>query len=252
MAGPETELGPEVGVSGDVDPPGVPPGRSVQLRHGTVALRDVAGPAGAPAIIMLHGWTATADINFFRVYGPVSEHFRVLAFDQRGHGRGIRTRAPVRLEDCADDVIALADAIGLERFVVLGYSMGGAVAQLVWRRHSERLLGLVLVATAAHFNVHRTERLSFLGLTGLAAAARVTPAPAHRWVTGQLYLQRKTTSWAPWAVNQARTNNWRPRPRPVPQRRVVGRDRRAHGRRRDDERRGRPRHPADQALRGDP
>jgi 3-oxoadipate enol-lactonase len=209
MAGPEIELGPTAAVSGDLDPPGVPPGRKVELPHGTVVLRDLPGPIGAPALVLLHGWTATADLNFFRAYHALSDHFHVLAFDQRGHGNGIRSRAPVRFEDCADDVIAVADAIDVERFVVLGYSMGGAVAQLVARRHAERLLGLVLVATAAHFNEHRTERLSFLGLTGLAAAARVTPAPAHRWVTGQLYLQRRTASWAPWAVNQARTNNWR-------------------------------------------
>jgi 3-oxoadipate enol-lactonase len=172
-------------------------------------LRKLAGPRGAPDLVLLHGWTATADLNFFRAYGPLTEHHRLLAFDHRGHGTGIRGRAPFRLEDCADDVIAMADAIGLDRFVVLGYSMGGAVAQLVWRRHGERLLGLVLAATAGHFNVHRNERLSFLGLRGLAAAARLTPAQAHRWFTGQLYLQRKIESYEPWAANQASSHDWR-------------------------------------------
>jgi 3-oxoadipate enol-lactonase len=172
-------------------------------------LRELAGPPGAPALVLLHGWTATADLNFFRVYGPLSEHFRVLAFDHRGHGTGIRARAPVLLEDCADDVIAMADSIGLDRFVAFGYSMGGAVAQLVWRRHGERLIGLVLAATAGHFNVHRNERLSFLGLSGLAAAARLTPAQAHRWFTGQLYLQRKIDSYEPWAANHASSHDWR-------------------------------------------
>jgi 3-oxoadipate enol-lactonase len=103
----------------------------------------------------------------------------------------------------------MADAVGLDRFVTLGYSLGGAVAQLVGRRHRARLDGLVLVATASHFNVHRSERLSFLGLTGLAAAARVTPARAHRWVTNQLYLQRRTSSWEAWAAQQAADHSWR-------------------------------------------
>jgi pimeloyl-ACP methyl ester carboxylesterase len=172
-------------------------------------LREVPGPPGAPALVLLHGWTATADLNFFRVYDSLSEHFRVLAFDHRGHGTGIRSRAPFRLEDCADDVVSMADAIGLQRFVVLGYSMGGAIAQLVWRRHGDRLVGLVLAATASHFNAQRNERLSFLGLTGLAAAARLTPAQAHRWVSTQLYLQRKIDSWEPWAVSQASAHSWR-------------------------------------------
>jgi 3-oxoadipate enol-lactonase len=188
------------------DPPGLPPARPVELPAGTVRLRELPGPPGAPVLVLLHGWTTTADLNFFRVYGALAEHFRVLAFDHRGHGSGIRTRAPFRLEDCADDVVAMADAIGLDRFVALGYSMGGAVAQLLARRHGSRLGGLVLVATASHFNV---QRLAFLGLTGLAAAARVTPEPAHRWATGQLYLQRKTADWDGWAKQQATGHSWR-------------------------------------------
>jgi 3-oxoadipate enol-lactonase len=192
-----------------VAPPGLAPGRSVGLPAGTVTVRDIPGPPGAAALVLLHGWTATADLNFFRIYEPLAEHFRVVAFDHRGHGAGIRTRGPFRLEDCADDVVAMADAIGLDRFVVLGYSMGGAIAQLLWRRHGDRLTGLVLAATASHFNAHRSERLSFLGLTGLAAAARITPVQAHRWVGNQVYLQRKVDAWDPWAVAQASAHDWR-------------------------------------------
>ena len=160
-------------------------------------------------VVLLHGWTATADLNFFACYEALGEHFRLLAFDQRGHGRGIRTRRTFRLEDCADDVAAMLDALGTGPVVALGYSMGGAVAQLLWRRHPERVRGLVLAATASRFNGGRNERLSFLGLTGLAALARLTPAQAGRWLTHQLYLQRKTSSWSPWAVDQIKGNDWR-------------------------------------------
>ena len=163
-----------------VDPPQLPAGREIELDHGTVFVREVPGPADAPTVFLLHGWTATSDLNFFRNYEALGGHARVLAFDHRGHGRGLRSRKLFRLEDCADDVVAVADALGVDRFVVLGYSMGGAVAQLVWRRHAERLDGLVLCATAPHFNRHRNERLSFLGLTGLAALARLTPAQVRR------------------------------------------------------------------------
>jgi 3-oxoadipate enol-lactonase len=203
LAADAVETGPPV------DPPGLSAGRRITLPAGPAVLRDLPGPPGAPNLVLLHGWTATADLNFFRVYEPLSEHFRVLAFDHRGHGTGIRARAPFRLEQCADDVVAMADAIGLDRFVAVGYSMGGAVAQLLWRRHNERLVGLVLAATAGHFNVLRNERLSFLGLGGLAAAARLTPAQAHRWFTGQLYLQRKIDSYDAWAAHQASSHDWR-------------------------------------------
>jgi 3-oxoadipate enol-lactonase len=190
-------------------PPGLLPGRCVDLPAGTIQLRDLPGPPGAAPLVLLHGWTATADLNFYRVYQPLSEHFRVLAFDHRGHGAGLRPRRRFRLEDCADDVVAMAEAIGLDRFVVLGYSMGGAIAQLVWRRHGERVAGLVLAATASHFNAYRSERLSFLGLTSLAAAARITPVQAHRWVGNQVYLQRKVDSWDAWALAQASSHDWR-------------------------------------------
>jgi 3-oxoadipate enol-lactonase len=87
--------------------------------------------------------------------------------------------------------------------------MGGAVAQLVWHRHRERVDGLVLCATAPYFNGRRDERLSFIGMTGLAAIARVTPAQTREWLTEQFYLQRKSLTWEPWAVQQAASHDWR-------------------------------------------
>jgi 3-oxoadipate enol-lactonase len=176
---------------------------------GTIPVRDIAGPPGAPTVVLLHGWTATADINFHTCYRPLAEHFRVVAFDHRGHGVGGRVREPFRLEDCADDVVAVADALGIDTFVPVGYSMGGAVAQLVWRRHRERLDGLVLCATAPYFAGRRPERLSFVGLTGLATLARYTPAQARSWISEQVYLQRRSETWGPWATEQVAQHDWR-------------------------------------------
>lgn len=133
----------------------------------------------------------------------------MIAFDQRGHGVGARTRRPFRLEDCADDVIAVADALGIDTIVPVGYSMGGTVAQLVWRRHPQRVDGLVLCATAPYFAGRRDERLSFVGLTGLATLARYTPSQARAWITDQVYLQRRSESWGPWATEQIERHDWR-------------------------------------------
>jgi 3-oxoadipate enol-lactonase len=84
---------------------------------------------------------------------PLAARFRVVALDQRGHGRGIRI--PVRrrfsLADCADDVAALLDALHIHRAMLVSFSMGGAVAQLVWRRHEDRVAGLVLCSTTSSF-----------------------------------------------------------------------------------------------------
>lgn len=189
--------------------PPLPPGRPVDLAAGRVLLRELPGPPGAPTVVLLHGWTASADLNFCTAYDALGEHFRVLAFDHRGHAAGIRTRRRFRLEDCADDVAELLDAVGAGPAIALGYSMGGAVAQLLWRRHPEAVQGLVLAATAARFKARYNDRLSFLGLRSLGRLARLTPAQARAWLTHQLYLERKTASWEPWAIEQAASHDWR-------------------------------------------
>ena len=200
----DTESGPQI-----LTPP-LPTGRFVELDgRGTVIVRDFGGRPGAPVVALLHGWTATADLNWFRTYDALGEHYRVIAFDHRGHGTGLRSKKPFRLEDCADDVVDVATALGIDRFIPVGYSMGGPIAQLVWRRHPERVTGLVLCATAPYFAGRRNERRMVLGITGLATMARVAPEPAKVWLTEQLYLQRKTMQWEPWAIQQAATHDWR-------------------------------------------
>ena len=185
-----------------------------------------------------------------------------LAFDHRGHGRGIRIAAAVparglrrrRRRRCAD-------VLGIERFIAVGYSMGGAVAQLVWRRHPDaRARARAGAPRPAHFNARRNERLSFLGLAGLAALARLTPAQARRWLTdAALPRSARPATWEPWAVERggrarlADGPRGRPGARRVPLRRLARRDRRA-----DVGRSSRcsddvvPGAPPDPAVRGDP
>jgi 3-oxoadipate enol-lactonase len=195
---------------GGASRPDLPSGAAMELPgRGTTFVRTVPGPPGAPALLLLHGWTATADLNWFTCYEPLGRHYRVVAIDHRGHGQGIRSKKLFRLEDCADDAMAVCDVLGIDKIIPIGYSMGGPVAQLLWQRHRDRVSGLVLCATSGYFVTSREERLSFLGLSGLAAVARLTPLQARRWLTEQLYLQRKTSQWETWAVEQASLHDWR-------------------------------------------
>ncbi len=194
----------------DPMPPVLPPGAAMQLPgRGTTFVRRLEGPPDAPTVLLLHGWSASADLNWFTCYEPLAEHYRVIALDHRGHGRGIRSRKTFKLEDCADDAVAVCDVLGIDKFIPVGYSMGGPVAQLIWQRHRQRTMGLVLCATAAYFATSREERLSFLGLSGLAAVARLTPLQARQWLTEQFYLQRKADQWEPWAIHEASRHDWR-------------------------------------------
>jgi len=148
-------------------------------RHGrTTEVRDIPGPDGATPVMLLHGLGATARLNWAPCFRPLSQGFRVLSLDHRGHGRGLRTRR-FRLEQCADDAVAAAQARGAEPFIAVGYSMGGPIASLTWRRHPEQVAGLVLCATARHFMPRNVAVAARLGLPAVAQMARLAPSRAH-------------------------------------------------------------------------
>jgi 3-oxoadipate enol-lactonase len=164
-----------IGLSlGRVSADTVPAGTPVELAgRGTVLAYDVPGPPGAPTLVLLHGLGATGTLNWFPSFGPLSERFRVVAMDLRGHGHGLKAGARYRLADCADDAIALMDALGIDRCVPVGYSLGGPVSQLMWYRHRDRVEGLVLCATSRNFRGHPVEQWGFRGLAGLVIALRL-------------------------------------------------------------------------------
>jgi 3-oxoadipate enol-lactonase len=143
----------------------------------------------------------TADLNWFTCYEALGERFRVLAIDHRGHGGGIRSWRPFRLSDCADDAAALAQQLGVEKLTAVGYSMGGSVAQLLWRRHPELVEGLVLCATSRSFSgQHRGSQIYFASLLGLSVATRFTPRPVVRNFYGHLVRQRASGTVDAWGL----------------------------------------------------
>ena len=157
-----------------VPPPDLPVGRVVHVPgRGEMFVRQQEGPAGALPVLLLHGWTVSADTTWFPVYPVLAAHHGVLALDHRGHGRGLRTESPFSLEECADDAAALLDLLGVKRAVVAGYSMGGAVAMLLWKRRPDLVAGLVLAATALEWRSSPRERLLWRGVTLLDLTLRV-------------------------------------------------------------------------------
>jgi 3-oxoadipate enol-lactonase len=198
----------------DVD---LPEGRWLDLpARGRTWLTDVPGPSPeAPAIILLHAVGCTGMLTWFPVVAALARRYRVVVFDQRWHGRGMVSEH-FSIRDCADDVAAVADALGLDAPVVAGYSMGSIVAQRCWRQHPRRFGGLVLAATTDHFRTTGPERLFHWGMeTGMGAfgalsrsrtvnaAARIAtealldPSDTHTWALGEW------RSTSPWAVAQA-------------------------------------------------
>jgi 3-oxoadipate enol-lactonase len=191
--------------------PSLPPGRPLELPgRGRTFVRELVGPAGAPTILLLHGWTASADLNWFRCYSSLGRSYRVVALDHRGHGRGIRSGRPFRLRDCADDAAAVVEELGVGPVIAVGYSMGGPVASLLWRRHPEVVRGLVLCATARTFAARPQERVSFAALGGLALAARAVPDAMRRRLA-QRFIGTRTDdrSIEGWVVDEMHRNDWK-------------------------------------------
>lgn len=203
------------------DPPGTPQpdlpmGRRIELPgRGTTFVREVEGPEGAPTVILLHGLVASGGLNWFQAFKPLGRHFHVLAIDHRGHGRGLRTRHRFRLADCADDVAALMDVEGISSAIAVGYSMGGPIAQLLWKRHPDKVSGLVLCATCDRFVPGRREQLVFV--TAMAAAAGSTRVGMALAQVPLGIVQRQVPagvrarpeSFRKWASAEMRRHDWR-------------------------------------------
>lgn len=166
--------------------PAIPRGRRIELhRRGTTFVRTIKGPPGAPTVVLLHGLAATAALNWHQVFQPLSEHFRVIAPDLRGHGRGIRSGRRFRLADCAGDVAETLRALDADPAIVVGYSMGGPVAQLMWRDHPDVVSGMVLCATGAEFVPGNRERYAMVALSQiLVGTTRL--GSCLGWLPGQV------------------------------------------------------------------
>lgn len=189
--------------------PPLPYGRRIELPgRGTTFVREVEGPANAPTILLLHGWCASAGLNWFHEFEPLARHFNVIAPDLRGHARGLRTRKIFRLADCADDCAATLEQLGTGPVIVAGYSMGGPIAQLLWRRHRDLVDGMVLSATTAGFMPTRVVRRAYQAWM-FAATAGVRALSVTPLLPGLPALNMATKSMPAWAAAEVRRHDWR-------------------------------------------
>ncbi|TAD85771.1 MAG: alpha/beta hydrolase, partial [Sphingomonadales bacterium] len=126
----------------------------------------VAVTGEGPPLILLHGWTLDHRMWGPQIAGLASEYMLVMP-DRRGCGRAT---APPDLAREADDVIAIAELLGFDRFALLGLSRGAVVALDVARRHPERLAALLVSGAPLPVLVEREEVIDLDRLHALAAA----------------------------------------------------------------------------------
>ncbi len=115
-----------------------------RMRH------SVAEAGSGEPLLMVHGFTGAKEDFADFLDGFADRGWHVVAPDLRGHGASDQPaeEEAYSLAEMADDVLALADALGWERFDLLGHSMGGMVAQVMALRDPERLRSLVLMDTS--------------------------------------------------------------------------------------------------------
>lgn len=112
----------------------------------------------------------------------LAPHYRILRYDRRGHGDSGTPAGPYRIEDLGGDVLAIWDALGIERSHFCGLSIGGLTGQWLGLHAAERLDRLVLAATAQKIGTEaswqaRIEQVRSQGLTALVEAT------VARWFT---------------------------------------------------------------------
>lgn len=122
-----------------------------RIRVGSAELRVEESGQGPPDWLCLHGLVDTLAI-WDRVVPALAKRGRVVRYDQRGHGESSAPAGPYSRRDLADDAIGVLDALGIERAVLVGHSMGGIVSMATVLAHPERVAGLVLIGTASQCN----------------------------------------------------------------------------------------------------
>ena len=205
---------------------------AIEPREQTVAARGLRfhyvewGEPDASPIVLLHGLSAMCRI-WDHLAGVLHDRYRLIALDQRGHGG---TSWPAEPEYSTDDYVgdleAMVDAWGLERFSLIGLSMGGMNAMAYAARHPKRVTRLVVVDIRPAFNVEKrpTAKLEQLvaenghptfedleaAFIGRQMSNPNTPDESIRHHVRHLYKQRPDGQWV--AKHDPRVSHyWRPR-----------------------------------------
>jgi 3-oxoadipate enol-lactonase len=147
---------------------------SVAVHH------ELTGPDDAPPLVL-----STSIGSTLAMWDPqvpaLSERFRVVRYDHRGHGASPVPAGPYRLADLGEDVVALLDRLSIERAHFCGLSLGGMVGMWLAANASERIDRLVLCCTSAFFPSEPWhERAATVRAHGTEAVAA---AVVERWFT---------------------------------------------------------------------
>jgi len=124
------------------------PGRTVFVGDEEYLVRELGPDNGIP-ILLIHGLAGSSLTEWYQVAPKLATDRRVIMVDHRGHGLSALGDLRFDVADDADDLVGVLDALGVTQVDVVGYSMGGIIAQALVQRNPGRVRKLALMATFA-------------------------------------------------------------------------------------------------------
>lgn len=136
---------------------------------------------GDHVVVLVHSLALNADA-WHPIYERLGERFRLLSLDLRGHGDSPATPAPYTIEQMADDVVGLMDALGIDTASFVGVSVGGRIGQSLLVRYPQRFKKAVLAASVIDMDpaAHPvwTDRYDVLRAKGMSG---IMTSTIERW-----------------------------------------------------------------------
>lgn len=149
--------------------------------NGVELFHEIDGPADAPVIAFSNSLAARTDMWTPQV-AALSDRYRCVRYETRGHGRSPVVDRPATIDDLANDLAGLLDALGIATAHIVGLSLGGMTAQAMGILHPGRVRSLSLLATAACLPPPSNwqERMELARREGMAPIAALV---MNRWFT---------------------------------------------------------------------
>lgn len=185
--------------------PPMPAGYLEEVENRQIFYRDTGPPPlrAKGTLLLLHGWLVPSDPHWVRSWRMLQvDGWRVIAIDARGHGHGPRSFEPFRLTDCARDARDLLVHLDCGPVIVVGYSMGGLVAQLLARDYPELVAGCVFCATGCEFQTNTLMRSVWPGMGLFQLWLRL--APQWSWTAFVELLTGGNHATTDWVVSELR------------------------------------------------
>jgi 3-oxoadipate enol-lactonase len=169
---------------------------TMKLAAGNINLAvSASGREGGPAVVFAN--SLGTDMRIWeRVLPLLPVGLRVICYDDRGQGGSDVPPAPYSISDHVDDLEKLLSALGIEKAVIAGLSIGGLIAQGLWARAPERINGLVLMDTACRIATEEfwNNRINAVRDGGLAGVADTV---LERWFS-PTFRSTRTDDLATW------------------------------------------------------